>query len=489
MKSLNTLLYKHSKNPILLGLVCGLYPMLFYYSNNYSSINSGEHLRYFSMVFLGIPLVIFAAVYFFFKLFPKYAKYEDQVRFVLIIMVTACLMSQAIKLKMMKKILVVILGIVVLLSFRLASEYRKVLVLIGFMAVIPLFKNIVHLYEHSAKIGWMVFPEDIKNIKFKHTPNIYVLQPDGYVSEPVLAGKHYTGKSEIYDWLRGRDFKVYDDFRSNYPASLTSNASMFAMKQHYFGRSMFPTLESSKTRDVICGANPVVQTLKENGYYTFFIGEAEYFMQNRAVKEYDYYHIPFDTIPYFSKDDNIQNDVLADFKKALNKEVNQPKFFFVERCLPHHVHFLKVDNRLEADREEYFENLEQSNIWIKNTVTAIEQQDDNALIVVLADHGGWAGNDGFKEMYSTREPSKVISIFSTLAAIKWNGLQASAYDQELHSSVNVFRVILSALSENKSLLNNMEDDASYNLNNEGFFGNKVVKVINDSGGVVYEDIN
>lgn len=487
MKGLVEFLSKHAKNPILLGLVCGLYPMLFYYSNNYSSINSGEHLRYFSLIFLGIPIAVFTASHFFFKLFPRYAKYEDKVRFVLIIMVTACLLSQAIKLKMMKKILAVILVIAVFLSFRIAAAYKKVLILICIMAVIPLFKNVVHLYEHSGRIAWMEFPDDIHDIKLKHTPNIYVLQPDGYVAQSVMRGEHYRYESKMYDWLTAHDFKIYDNFRSNYPASLTSNASMFAMKQHYFGNSLFPTLESSKTRDVICGANPVIETLKDNGYYTFFIGEAEYFMQNRAVKAYDYYHIPFDTIPYFSGDEEIKNDVLADFKKALHKDVQQPKFFFVERCLPHHVHFLQAEDRITADREEYLENISQSDIWIKNTVTAIEAKDPNALIVILADHGGWAGNDGFKEMYSTQEESKVISIFSTLAAIKWNGLPAEAYDKDLHSNVNVFRVLLSALSENKTLLLNMEDDSSYNLNNTGFFGNKVVKVINDDGEVVYED--
>ena len=488
MKGVIAFLSRHSKHPLILGLVCGGYPLLFYYSNNFSSINSWEHLRYFTLVFLGIPILVFTAAHFFFKWFPRFAKYEEKVRFILIIMTTACLMSQAIHLKMMKKALAVLLLIAVLLALKYAKTYKKILVLIAIMAMIPFFKNMVNVYEHSGRIAWMEFPKDIEGLQLKHKPNIYIVQPDGYVSQQVMRGTHYKYESAIYEWLTDRDFKIYDDFRSNYPASLTSNASMFAMKQHYFGNSLFPTLESSKTRDVICGANPVVQTLKANGYYTFFLGEAEYFMQNRAVKAYDHYHIPFDTIPYFSNDERIKNDVAIDFKKALDKEVPDPKFFFVERVLPHHVHFLNVDDRLTADREEYIENVEKSNLWIKNTVTQIEEKDPNALIVVLADHGGWAGNDGFNEMYSTQDEIKIHSIYSTLAAIKWNGLPAEEYDQTLHSNVNVFRVLLAALSENKNLLDNMEDDSSYNLNNTGFFRNKVVKVINDQGEAVYEPL-
>jgi len=488
IKRISAFLDKHSEHPLLLGFICGLYPFLFYYSNNYSSINSGEHLRFFILVFLGIPILVFTGSYFFFRLFPRFKKYEDKVRFILIIMVAACLMSQAIKLKLMKKVLTVILMITVFLAWKYAETYKKVLMLILIMAVIPLFKNIVHLYEHSGRIAWMEYPNDFSDLKLVHRPNIYILQPDGYVAQTVMQGAYYDYESVIYDWLDARDFKLYDDFRSNYPASLTSNASMFAMKQHYFGDSMFPTLESSKTRDVICGDNPVVQTLKANGYYTFFIGEAEYFMQNRAVQEYDYYHIPFDTIPYFSNDERIKNDVAIDFKKAFEKglSIDQPKFFFVERVLPHHVHFLNVDDRISADREEYIENVQSSDIWIKETVQMIEERDSNALIVVLADHGGWAGNDGFNEMYSTQDPVKITSIYSTLAAIKWNGLEASTYDEQLHSNVNVFRVLLAALSENTTLLQHMEDDSSYNLNNTGFFRNKVVKVIDDAGSIVYE---
>ena len=108
IKKISTFFDAHSKNPVLLGLICGIYPFLFYYSNNYSSINSGEHLRFFILVFLGIPVIVFTTSHFFFKMFPQFKKYEDKVRFILIIMVTACLMSQAIKLKMMKKVLAVI---------------------------------------------------------------------------------------------------------------------------------------------------------------------------------------------------------------------------------------------------------------------------------------------------------------------------------------------------------------------------------------------
>lgn len=471
---------------IFLGVICGSYPLLFYYSNNYSSINSVDHIQYFLLVFIGIPVAVFLILELFFCVFPKYQPYKNQVRFVAILIVTGCLLSQAAYLKMMKKMLTVLLFVALFLARKKGNEYRKLLVLIGIMAMGPLLKNVIHIYEHNFKVSWMETPTDIKGLQLLHKPNIYVLQPDGYVAQNVLEGKYYNSSSDIYSWLGKKGFKVYPNFRSNYPASLTSNASMFAMQQHYFGNSMLPTLESSKTRDVIQGKNPLIAVLKANGYHTSFIGQCEYFLQNRAVKAYHHYHIPYDTIPYFSNDERIKNDVTTDFKKAFDIEVkpNQPRFFFVERVLPHHVHFLKTENRIEADRLEYLENLEKSNNWIKETINYIKQNDTNALIVLLADHGGWAGNDGFEEMYSTKDPIKINSIFSTLAAIDWHGLDNEQFDTNLVSNVNVFRVLLAVLSENKKLLDNLEDDSSYNLRS-GLLSNSVVKVIDDQGNVVY----
>uniref|UniRef100_UPI00404A6DA7 hypothetical protein n=1 Tax=Gelidibacter sp. TaxID=2018083 RepID=UPI00404A6DA7 len=81
--------------PILTGFICGLYPLLFYYSNNYFAINSLEHLGFFSLVFIGLPIVIFTVSYYIFGLNSKFIKYRNHLLFVLIIVVTAALLSQA----------------------------------------------------------------------------------------------------------------------------------------------------------------------------------------------------------------------------------------------------------------------------------------------------------------------------------------------------------------------------------------------------------
>ena len=54
------------------------------------------------------------------------------------------------------------------------------------MTLLPLFKIMVNVYEDLRPMIWCEFNDDITEVKFKHKPNIYMLQPDGYVSRQVL---------------------------------------------------------------------------------------------------------------------------------------------------------------------------------------------------------------------------------------------------------------------------------------------------------------
>jgi hypothetical protein len=86
-------------------------------------------------------------------------------------------------------------------------------------------------------------------------------------------------------------------------------------------------------------------------------------------------------------------------------------------------------------------------------------------------------------MFSTNDPQQIRSIYSTLAAIKWNGHLKEGMDDELNSNVNIFRVLFSILSNNPEYLKYLEDDSSYNLQN-GAFSKSAKAVIDDSGQVI-----
>ena len=252
--------------PFIAAFISGFYPFVFYISNNYSAVNSKEHLAFFVLFFIGIPLLIFSLFYFSFRLNKRLIKYKSHLLFVLLIVVTSSLMSQAIYLVFKKKILLLILILSIALSIKLHKHYKKIIILLMLMCVLPIPKIIIKTYSHLIPMTWSVLPDEIENVQFKHKPNIYLIQPDGYVAETMMESETYNFKSDLYGWLSINDFKIYPDFRSNYPASLASNASLFSMKQHYFGETLLPSLEVPNARKIISGESPVISIFKNNRY-------------------------------------------------------------------------------------------------------------------------------------------------------------------------------------------------------------------------------
>ncbi|WP_026452725.1 sulfatase-like hydrolase/transferase [Aequorivita capsosiphonis] len=473
--------FQESSNPLLTGLICGFYPLVFYFSNNFSAINSWEHLGFFLLFFIGIPLVVFTLASLCFKYSEILSKYKPHILFVLIIMTVATLMSQAMYLTIKKKLLLGLLIISVLAAWKLHAHFKKLLVIILLMSILPTLDCIVKIIEHEQKMEWAQLPDAIENVKFKETPNIYLIQPDGYVGKDMMESDLYHFNNPFYDWLEKNNFKVYENFRSNYPASLTSNSSMFAMKQHRFGKVLFPSIDMPNARDIIAGDNAAIQILRNNGYKNFFIVQDEYFQQNRPKSTYDYYNLNLDEIPYFSNDNNVKKVVFDDLKAAMDtSKISGPRFYFVEKLLPHHIHFSASK---EEERDTYIEKIKEVNTWLETTVNYISEKDPDAIVIILADHGGWVGLGSYGEMFSTKDPNQIHSIYSTLAAIKWNGHLKEGMDDNLKSNVNVFRILFSILSENPEYLKYLEEDSSYNLKN-GTFYKSVRPVIDDSGKVI-----
>jgi len=470
--------------PLLVGLISGFYPFLFFYSNNYPSVNSWTHLIVFSLIYVGIPVCITMLSYYVFGKIEKLKPYKKHLLFVLLIFLTSLFMSQAIYMTLKKKILLGILVVVCAASIKMYAHYKKLIVIIAIMAVMPLSKCLISIYE-GTRTAWTKPDDGIMNVKFKHKPNIYMIQPDGYVSREIIEQAPYNYETGFYDWLGNNGFTVYKNFRSNYPASLTSNASMFAMKHHYFNDVIFPHIEMPAARETIL-SNNAVAVFKSNGYETFYLGQDEYFQQNLARGNYGHYNIKTEDIPLFTRGDKVVRDVYTDLYKSIAVKTLKPKFIFLERLLPHHVHFVAKGNRKQAERKEYLDKVEESNIWLTKAIALIKSKDKDALIIVLADHGGWVGIESMHELLSTNDKSLIYSTFGNLAAIDWNGLQHAEYDAGLKTNVNVFRVLFSCLSEDKSYLSNMQEDASYNIRPGNFISQSVHKLIDEKGNVVNE---
>ncbi|MES2574144.1 MAG: hypothetical protein V4572_04335 [Bacteroidota bacterium] len=363
-----------------------------------------------------------------------------------------------------KKLLFLLLLIAVLLSIKFYSSYKKIIVFVMLLALIPFMKcvNIIVHKQVSDTLSWTKQNDGIENIKFIKTPNIYFIEPDGYAGKEVMEQSPYNYNNTMYKYLELNDFTLYKNTVSNYPATLPSNASMFCMKHHFMEKIVSNNFEMEDAREIIVGNNPVISIFKKNGYKTLFIVNDEYFQQSFKKGNYDYFNIKNSEIPYFVSGIEVSKNVSKDFEHAMQmKEFNNhPKFYFIERMLPHHVEFQNKGK--DVEKKLYLNKIEKANLFLKKTIDLINKKDPSAIIIIASDHGGWVGIESLQEMLQMKDKKMLNSIFGNLIAIKWNDKRHLEYDGKLKSNVNLFRILFSYLSENKQLLLNIEKDVSYN---------------------------
>lgn len=472
----NSFINNDKDYPLIIGFLSGFYPLVFYYSNNFEIINSWQHFLFFTFAFLFIPTLFVLVIYKIFENVKTLNPYKKHFLFVSLIELTAIYLCYAYYQGFRRIILSGIFVLAIILSIKIYKEYKKVAVFVALLSIIPLLSLSFILVNrlNPNRLDWMKQNDAIESTKFVSKPNIYFIEPDGYAGQKSMSKEPYSYDNKMYDWFGQNGFKVYD-CNSNYPASLASNASMFAMKHHFLKNIPKSPFELESGREIIVGNNPVVSIFKNNNYKTFYIAEDEYFQHNFTSKYYDFYNITNDEIAFHTGLDLIKKDVFADLKKCIVSEKNnlQSKFYFVEKLLPHHIHF--DGTGVENERKVYLNKIEEVNSWLKEVIAFIEKNDPNSIIIISADHGGWVGIESSYEMFTTKDKKLIASIYNNLLAIKWNSKDYNVYDSKLKSNVNIFRVLFSYLSKDKSLLNNLEKDDSYRIINDGF-GRKGEKV-------------
>jgi hypothetical protein len=463
--------------PILAGFSVGFYAFVFYFSNNFDLVNSWQQTLVFLLNFIIFPTVLVFGI---FKIIQKsrFSSFAKQSIFIMmLVLLPIYLFGISNLLASYKKIGLLVILLFCLIIFKI-KNYKYFIVLVFLMTVLPIVKlgKIIYLnYTNSTE--WKLQPDAILKTEFKKKPNIYYIQPDGYTNETNLKGSLYQfNNSEFDGWLNDQKFSLYDDYRSNYPSTLYSNSSCFFMKHHFSN-------EFSKfnyARDYIVGRNPVLEIFKNNNYKTFFITEIPYLLMNRPSVYFDYCNYKLEELPYFK-------DGLSCFKEITNEIENQivldketSNFFFIEKFNPGHINPSKIKGgSIEKERLEYLKSLQIANVWLKKTIKIIEKNDPNAIIIIGADHGGYVGFEYTSQAQNKITDRKLLnSIFGAKLAIKWNGVNHSEYDAQLKSSVNLFRILFSYLSEDKLLLNNLQPDASYNSYDASDFS-KVYKAIED----------
>ncbi len=486
-EKINRFLNSSKGYPVISALATGFFPLTHYYRFNLTLADSPVQLVFLFSFFLLLPLGIIVL----FNTIIKSARVKPYVIPVLNYLFFAVFIVIVLYGLKYKYILVV-----ALLTFALGvlayKFIKKIIVfqcLLGAISLLFLVPKLVSYFNYSN--AWLEQDDNIVSTEFKHKPNIYFIQVDGYANFSELKKQPYNfDNSDFESFLVANDFKFYDNFRSNYYSTLSSNASMFAMKHHYYFKPNDAFAELHNARSVIVNDNPVLSVLKYNNYKTFLISESSYFLTNLPKLSYDFTNIKKKQLSFFGHKTNTnRKDIKIDITRAILNNQDTNNFFFIQKMSPKHIRYHKLpSDKMEDERNDYFERLKIANDWLKEMIGFITKTDDNALIVIHADHGGYVGFNSMAElMIKQTDEALVKSIYASIMAIKWPENKAPDFDNKIQTSVNIFRILFSYLSENEDYLNYLQPDKSYMIIDKGApFG--VYEYLNDKGHIVFEKV-
>lgn len=462
----------------LLAISAGLYPLIYLYINNFSLVSSWYQFLSLAVLFIALPPIVFILIR---TILTKLKFFNRHIVFILTFLNLCLFIALSIYATngLNKKLLFVILIITFIISFWVFKHVYKLVkfqLLLSAVGIVFLLPSLFRYYNYSD--SWLPLNSDISNITFKKKPNIYLIQPDGYVGFSEMGKVNYDyDNSEFSNFLELSGFTLYPNYRSNYPSTLSSNSAMFGMKHHYYNYNSSKS-ELLFARNVIVGENPVLSILKNNGYRSSLIIENSYLLVNRPKLAYDYCNINFDEMSIMGNGFDFKKDLKKELKIVLNKNSDTPSFYFIEKILPGHIAtYESYSKGKEEERLKYLDKINKANTWLIEMVNLISTQDPNGLIVIASDHGGYVGFDYTAQAYKKpKNKENVYSMFSSLLAIKWPDSPLD-YDKDILTSVNLFKVVFSYLSEENNFLELLEADNSY------------LKIHDDDKPGIYEVIN
>ena len=466
--------------PIVAGIATGLYPVIIYYTYNYTLVNSWEQLLFFGIVFQLLPCIIALIVY---KISRRtaFVKWREPLLVLFSLFVFLVFVEIGLHAELKKKLALLTLVVCVPISLLLRKYLSKIILLQYVIALVGLFSLVPALVENwSISSEWKVQPDHIIATQFKTFPNVYYIQPDGYTNFSEIKKGHYVHDNTSFEhFLQVNGFKNYDNFRSNYTSTLASNASMFSMKHHFYNGKTNPH-ESVEARKNVISENPVLTIFKNNGYATHCITETPYLLLNHPKMGFDSCNFSPAEIPLIGKGFRRRKSVVTDFKKRMTQLDSTPNFFFIEFIAPGHI---QDGGTAEGEKKKWLNNLKNANRTLQDLVSTIKRTDPNGLIIILADHGGYVGFEKASDIYKkTMRRDDVYSIFSSQLSIHWPENTPPSYDDKLRTSVNMFRTVFAYLAKDSTLMEVLQDDISFVTIRKG--GEKGVFQYIDADGTV-----
>ncbi|MEZ4818163.1 MAG: sulfatase-like hydrolase/transferase [Flavobacteriaceae bacterium] len=486
----NFLQKKSLRHILLIGIATGLYPLLFYYSNNFSLINSWKHVAFFLALFISFPIILMVMLHF---LAPKIrfvkAHYQGLLTFsnlfLFSLFILICLYAS---IPFYFLIISIVIGVVGGYFFK--NHLFKIVVFQLLLAFVGLFYFVPRVHQQlTYSEDWKILTDNIERVTFTKAPNIYYIQTDGYVNFSEIGKGYYQyDNGNIKRYLENKGFNIQYNIRSNYTATLESNMAIFALKHHYYNFG-YNFSEMTNARETIVTDNVVLRVLKNNGYKTHFLAEWPYLISNLPKMGYDYCNFEYSSISLISEGFGEKKEIFKSLQEVFDSTATKPNFYFMEILDPGHVTSRKSESLGKVkEKEQYFEKLERCNTKLVKIIDFLTIKDPEALIVILADHGGYVGYEYMLEnRHKTDDRDLWYSAFSSQLAIKWPDGKQPEEAAYFKTSINLFRILFSYLSNNSQYLQNLQEDASFTIIEKGA-PKGIYKVIDSTGAIVFKKV-
>lgn len=330
--------------------------------------------------------------------------------------------------------------------------------------------------EHERAIASTPF----KDVKFEKRPNIYLIIYDAYGSRALYSEVFGVDNSAIYGILADRGFKVIDTY-ANYWATWSTMLSLFGGGHHYYDHNV-GNRDSALGRAIMNGTafNPVFSTLWENGYRTQIIEPFHYLVKEQGKLDFNHPEEPIysglrafnnpwldarlnlsvapNSLEGYFKD---MTDVLFERLKVTASNGGRPWFTYV------HFHFPAHGPHPDLERT-YPSRTRVANAHIASTTDRILQQDPDALLIIMGDHGShryygdqWKVDDPNANFAPGNIDKNVMALdfFGILVAVH-SKQRCDDFIYDTLTPVNLMRVVFACLSGRHSLLDGKAADIS-----------------------------
>ena len=505
--------HKILQSPYVLALLAGLFPFLFYYSNNWY-VNETYKSLFIIGIFSGIIWAVLSLYHVMLSWFGRKFFNRDATKIVLRLFVLGSILEMAFLLRGTLSALManevypfLIVGLLASVLAWLSPKiqiwrFNMVFMVLclwimgnGLYSVASTERDTFEINQSEDKKEQMIYDQ----VKISQKSNVYYIVPDGYPNREALNKIYGINNTAFYSQLESLGFTIHHSAFSNYSHSMGSIGATFGMGHHYY-RGKIGFNELLYGRDfIVSEQNPVVHIFKNNGYQVHFVHEDEYMLRRGCfvdscsprffLGKYLDVLIPKPIIYRFPNLRRARGIQWGFFKETVLRHIDtiaadhRPHFTYIHAQHPGHGWFWHPTSEKWASwRKDFVKRIQVTNGEITSWVQRILTRDPNALIIINGDHGAWGlGVYGgpIDEEILKDVPNDLIALdhLGVLLAIRWPD-GASRYDRDIRTNVNLFRYIFSYLSESEDILATKVPEHGYLTRGEGK-GGIVVEVVHD----------